>query len=86
MDETVLHGLRRGSLHHRPRHLREFRVKEQHDGSYHVERHSGKMNEAPIEHTAADLDSAKEALEQHMADPNEGAEMGQGQPGMGGQM
>ena len=86
MDEAVLAGLKHGNVHHRPRHLRSIHIKEQHDGTYHVERHSGKMNETPIEHNEADLAGAQAAMEEHMGDPNEGEEaMGQGQPGMGGQ-
>ena len=93
-DELVLHALKKGSKGKKaPKHLKEFSAKEQHDGKYHVKRHSGNPAESAQEHTAADMNEVHAALEDHMGAANEGeaqaeapqAPMGAGQPGMGGE-
>lgn len=85
-----MHSLMHGSKGKaKPKALKEFHAKEQHDGKYHVTRGNGKGQ--PIEHSAEDLSDVHQALEEHMGTPNEGEaeseapEMGAGEPGMGGQ-
>ena len=84
MDASILHSLAKGSPKKAkaPKHLKSFHAKEQHDGKYHVVRHSGNPKEAAMEHTADNMNQVQAALEEHMGAPNEGeAEAApQGQP------
>jgi hypothetical protein len=93
IDKAMLEKLSKGSgkKSKKPKHLKEFRAKEQHDGSYHVTRHSGKPDEQPMEHSAANMNEVQQALQEHMGqgEPGMGADeaapaLGVGQPGVGG--
>jgi hypothetical protein len=84
MDQSMLHSLAKGSSKKAkaPKHLKTFHAKEQHDGKYHVVRHSGKPTEQAMEHTADNMSDVHAALEDHMGQPNEGeAEMAPQAPG-----
>ena len=91
-DAMILNAMKRGSRKHpSAKPLKEFRAKEQTDGKYHVTRHSGKPNEPAQEHTAADLDQVHDALEEHLGgsmsdDEVAPQQLGEGEPGMGGQV
>lgn len=69
------------------KHLKTFHAKEQHDGGYHVVRHSGNPKDGAMEHHAADLEAVHEALADHMGSPeeSEGASGGGNQEPAGGE-
>jgi hypothetical protein len=81
---VVEHSLKGSKAPKKLKSLKSFSAKEQHDGKYHVERHSGKPGEQPMEHSAENLNAVQQALEDHLGTPNEGEEVAEAQPGMGG--
>jgi hypothetical protein len=89
MDAAILHALKSGSKPKvKAKPLKEFHAKEQNDGKYHVVTHSGKPNDPTQENTANTLDEVHQALEQHLAPDEGGADseaVGEGQPAMGGE-
>ena len=62
--------------------MKEFHVRELHDGTYHIEKGHGRdhmgMDVKPHEEaSASDLDGVHDHLEEHMGEPNFGEEQGE---------
>jgi hypothetical protein len=101
MDSLISQALSKGTKNRAkakaPKHLKSFHAKEQHDGKYHVTKHSGNPTESATEHSADNMQAVHSLMEDHMGLPNAGepeseqgadqsAPLGAGEPGMGGQV
>jgi len=68
MNKMIEHAMKTGTKKRpAPKHLKEFHAKAQHDGTYRMEKHSGKPGDTPQESTAPDVAGVQAALAQHMA-------------------
>lgn len=70
MHELAAHGLAHAHKKDSKKHLKEFHVKELHDGTFGHQANDGKGG--MTEGSATTLDQVKEALQAHLSPPDEG--------------